>query len=115
MKDCIAAVESAFADMPSGRTIPAGVLGSHVADGGFHVKTAGLIGRAAYFAAKINANFPLNPSRSGRPRFKESSSSTTQRTATRSPLWTRRRSRACERRRQRQWRRSISRVRTPRR
>jgi alanine dehydrogenase len=66
MRDCIAAVEAAFA-APRGSTIPAGVLGTHVADGGFHVKTAGLLGRSPYFVAKINANFPLNPSRSGRP------------------------------------------------
>jgi len=31
------------------------------------VKTAGLLGRSPYFATKVNANFPLNPSRSGRP------------------------------------------------
>jgi alanine dehydrogenase len=67
MKDCIAAVEAALAAAANDATIPAAVLGSHVADGGFHVKTAGLLGDAAYFAAKINANFPHNPSRSGRP------------------------------------------------
>jgi ornithine cyclodeaminase/alanine dehydrogenase-like protein (mu-crystallin family) len=66
MADCIAGVEAAFAAVAKGDTIPAGVLGSHVADGGFHVKTAGLVGPTAYFAAKINANFPQNPSRSGR-------------------------------------------------
>jgi alanine dehydrogenase len=46
------------------------VLGTHVVDGGFHVKTAGLVGSAgarAYFAAKINANFPGNPARHGLP------------------------------------------------
>jgi alanine dehydrogenase len=67
MKDCIAAVEAAFAAVSKGKTTQSGVLGSHVAEGGFHVKTAGLLGNAAYFAAKINANFPMNPSRSGRP------------------------------------------------
>src|SRR5204863_7870654 len=67
MRDCVGAVEAAFVAAATGRTIPAGVLGSHVTDGGFHVKTAGLLGDAAYFAAKINANFPQNPSRSGRP------------------------------------------------
>lgn len=67
MKDCVAAVEAAFAAVANGKTIPAGILGSHVADGGFHVKTAGLHRGSAYFAAKINANFPANPSRSGRP------------------------------------------------
>src|SRR6266567_1553112 len=67
MRDCIAAVEAAFVAAATGRTIPAGVLGSHVNGGGFHVKTAGLLGEPPYFAAKINANFPQNSSRSGRP------------------------------------------------
>jgi ornithine cyclodeaminase/alanine dehydrogenase-like protein (mu-crystallin family) len=67
MRDCIAAVEAAFVAAATGHTIPAGVSGSHVNGGGFHVKTAGLLGEPAYFAAKINANFPQNPSRSGRP------------------------------------------------
>lgn len=66
MRDCIAAVEAAFG-APVSATIPAGVLGSHAADGGFHVKTAGLLSGSPYFAAKINANFPMNPSRTGRP------------------------------------------------
>lgn len=65
--DCIAAVEAAFAASTKGGTIPAGALGTHVAHGGFHVKTAGLSGAAPYFAAKVNANFPGNPSQSGLP------------------------------------------------
>jgi ornithine cyclodeaminase/alanine dehydrogenase-like protein (mu-crystallin family) len=60
MADCIAAVESAFAMQAQGDAISPGVLGSHVSGGGFHVKTAGLLGRRPYFAAKINANFPGN-------------------------------------------------------
>lgn len=67
MRDCVTAVEAAFAASSVDRTIAAGVLGSHVTDGGFHVKTAGILGAASYFAAKINANFPKNPARSGRP------------------------------------------------
>ena len=67
MRDCIDAVEAAFLAAATGRTIRAGVLGSHVDGGGFHVKTAGLLGEPPYFAAKINANFPENPSRCGRP------------------------------------------------
>ena len=57
--DCIAAVEKAFASHANGE-LPAapGVLGSHVAAGGFHVKTAALGSDPGYFAAKINANFP---------------------------------------------------------
>ena len=66
--DCIAAVEKAFASHANGE-LPAapGVLGSHVATGGFHVKTAALGSNPGYFAAKINANFPNNPGRHGLP------------------------------------------------
>ena len=65
--DCIAAVEAAFTQDAAGQAIPADVLGAHVRDGGFHIKTAGLLGAPSYFAAKINANFPANPARSGLP------------------------------------------------
>jgi len=66
--DCIAAVERAFAAFANGE-LPAGpgVLGAHVPDGGFHVKTAALGAAPGYFAAKINANFPGNPDRHGLP------------------------------------------------
>jgi ornithine cyclodeaminase/alanine dehydrogenase-like protein (mu-crystallin family) len=43
------------------------VLGVPAADGGFHIKAAGLIGERSYFAAKTNANFPDNPRRFGLP------------------------------------------------
>jgi len=66
--DCIAAVERAFAAHATGE-LPAapGVLGVHVADGGFHVKTATLGSGPGYHAAKINANFPANPDRHSSP------------------------------------------------
>lgn len=68
MDECIDAVEDAFRQHALGRSIPPGVLGSHVAGGGFHVKTAGLIGdQRSVFVAKVNANFPGNPSRFGLP------------------------------------------------
>ena len=62
--DCIVAVEKAFAAHANGE-LPAapGVLGAHVAAGGFHVKTAALGSDPGYFAAKINSNFPGNPGR----------------------------------------------------
>jgi len=69
MNACITAVDEAFRAHADGATLPPGVLGTHVTDGGFHVKTAGLRdarGRA-YFAMKINANFPGNPARRGLP------------------------------------------------
>ena len=67
MDACIAALESAFRADAEGRTIAAGVLGTHVAGGGFHVKTAGLLGERPRFAMKVNANFPGNPARHGLP------------------------------------------------
>lgn len=67
MRDCVAAVEAAFMGEARGQTIPAGVLGSRVKGGAFHVKTAGVHGARAYYVAKINANFPDNPRRFGLP------------------------------------------------
>jgi ornithine cyclodeaminase/alanine dehydrogenase-like protein (mu-crystallin family) len=61
---CIAAIEDAFRRYGEGRVPPTGILGMHAAEGGFHVK-AGFLG--AHFAAKLNANFPQNPSRHGLP------------------------------------------------
>lgn len=69
MDACIATVDAAFRAHAAGETLPPGVLGTHVPDGGFHTKTAGLVGARArsYFAAKTNANFPANPVRFGLP------------------------------------------------
>ena len=69
MDACIAAVDAAFRAHAEGATLRPGVLGTHVPDGGFHVKTAGLRGASGrwYFAMKINANFPGNPARNGLP------------------------------------------------
>ena len=67
MDSCITAVEAAFHAQADGATIPSAVLGTHVPEGGFHVKAAGLTRDRAYYAAKINANFPGNPARHGLP------------------------------------------------
>jgi alanine dehydrogenase len=69
MSDCIDAVERGFLSHARGDTIPAGVLGTHVDHGGFHVKAAGLrdAGGRPIYAAKVNANFPSNPDRNGLP------------------------------------------------
>ncbi|MEO8452424.1 MAG: ornithine cyclodeaminase family protein, partial [Gemmatimonadota bacterium] len=64
MADCIVAVEQAFMQYARGQLpVAPGVLGAHFRDGGFHVKTAGAGLDPCYFAAKINANFPFNPTR----------------------------------------------------
>ena len=67
MSACIAAVEEVFVAHSEQLTIAPGVLGAHVANGGFHVKTAGARMSRGYFAAKVNANFPQNPVRRGLP------------------------------------------------
>jgi ornithine cyclodeaminase/alanine dehydrogenase-like protein (mu-crystallin family) len=68
LRDCIAAVETAFRLHAEGRTLGPGVLGVPAGHrGGFHIKAAGLLGPRGYFAAKTNANFPDNPERLGLP------------------------------------------------
>ena len=69
VRDCIAAVERAFVSHSRGGTLGPAILGVHVPGGGFHVKAAGLAleARPTVFAAKINANFPGNPTRHGLP------------------------------------------------
>jgi ornithine cyclodeaminase/alanine dehydrogenase-like protein (mu-crystallin family) len=63
----IEAVEMAFRLLGEGKVARPETLGVHVAEGGFHVKAgAANVGRP-WFAAKINANFPRNPERSGLP------------------------------------------------
>jgi len=65
--ECISAVEHAFGEHALGKTSPPGILGMHVPDGSFHIKAALLTRDRAYFAAKVNANFPGNPSHHGLP------------------------------------------------
>lgn len=67
IRTCIDAVERAFKQRGEGRPSPSGVLGLHGSGGGFHVKAAMLDLSRPYFAAKINANFPSNPSTNGLP------------------------------------------------
>lgn len=67
VEECIGAVEQAFKLYAEGKTTPPGLLGIHARGGVFHIK-AGLLelGRS-YFAAKVNANFPLNTKMFGLP------------------------------------------------
>jgi alanine dehydrogenase len=64
---CISAVEHAFRLRGEGSASPSGVLGIHVADGGFHAKAAFLQLTRPYFVVKVNANFPGNPVTHGLP------------------------------------------------
>lgn len=63
LQDCIAAVEQAFHDYDAGRLAKSASLAVRGEHGTFHVKAA----RSTVFAAKINANFPGNPSQYGLP------------------------------------------------
>jgi alanine dehydrogenase len=67
MESCIDAVERAFRLHATNATLEPAVLGTHVPGGGFHVKVAGLLGERPLYAAKVNANFPRNPSENGLP------------------------------------------------
>ena len=61
---CMEAVEDAFGMHARGKVPEPGILGLHHGAGSFHVKAGflNLDGRA-YFAAKLNANFPGNPAK----------------------------------------------------
>jgi ornithine cyclodeaminase/alanine dehydrogenase-like protein (mu-crystallin family) len=70
--DCIDAVENAFRLLGAGQAERPESMGLHAPPaGGFHVKAgmlcAGGEGGRRYFAAKVNGNFPENPSRLGLP------------------------------------------------
>lgn len=62
-----AAIADALREELAGLTIPASVMGTHVEQGGFHVKTAGLRRAPPYFAVKVNANYPRDPTARGLP------------------------------------------------
>ena len=67
IQDCIAAVETVFKLHGEGKTQTPGILGVHASEGGFHIKAGLLDLNRAYFAAKMNANFPQNAKRFGLP------------------------------------------------
>ena len=64
MRDCIEAVEAGFRLLAEGG-VEQGVLGIHTGAGGFHLKAAAVRAPRSYFVAKLNGNFPDNPSRHG--------------------------------------------------
>ncbi len=67
LEECITAVELAFRLHGEGKTIPPAVVGLQVPNGGFHIKAGVLSLSRNYFAAKVNANFPENPTRFALP------------------------------------------------
>ena len=67
IEECTEAVEHVFRLYGEGKTQTPGVLGVRAREGGFHIKAGVLQLNRTYFAAKINANFPQNPTRIGLP------------------------------------------------
>lgn len=67
LDECNTAVEDAFRRHATGIAGAPGVLGIYVEGGGFHIKAAALALERPYFAAKLNANFPMNGPRHGLP------------------------------------------------
>ena len=70
MAECIEAIEQAFR-ISASAPIASGILGMSAPGGGFHIKAALLpnhpVRPTGYFAAKVNANFPGNPTANGLP------------------------------------------------
>jgi alanine dehydrogenase len=67
LDECIRAVEHAFRLHGEGKVSPPSVVSIHGTDGSFHIKAGVLKSRRAYFAAKVNGNFPNNHERFGLP------------------------------------------------
>jgi ornithine cyclodeaminase/alanine dehydrogenase-like protein (mu-crystallin family) len=65
--DCARVVEDAFRLRAGGRAPAPAVASVPAATGGFHVKAAALKTERAWFAAKVNGNFPDNQQREGLP------------------------------------------------
>jgi alanine dehydrogenase len=67
LAECIDAVEKVFHWQGERKIPPSGILGVRTQSGGLHVKTACLSGAKKYIVAKLNANFPQNYRRFGKP------------------------------------------------
>lgn len=67
MSSCIEVVTDAFRARGGGRPAPSGVLGLPLDGGSLHAKIARFDRARPYVAAKINANFPRNPTERGLP------------------------------------------------
>jgi alanine dehydrogenase len=62
MRECIDAVEKMFRALGEGSLPAPGILGIKSENGGLHIKAAHLPGDRDYIVAKLNTNFPRNPS-----------------------------------------------------
>lgn len=67
IEECIAGVEEAFRLRALGKAEAPHVLGVHLPEGGFHIKSGTLRLGRHYFVSKTNANFPNNRTRHSLP------------------------------------------------
>src|SRR5688572_9603061 len=67
IEECMDAVEAAFKMFAEGKASPPKVLGIHTSSGGLHIKAGVMNLNSNYIVAKLNSNFPGNPSRHNLP------------------------------------------------
>jgi alanine dehydrogenase len=67
IEECMDSVEAAFKMFAEGRADPPKVLGIHTSNGGLHIKTGVMKLTNNYIVAKMNSNFPGNPSKLNLP------------------------------------------------
>ncbi len=65
--DAVDAIQRAFRDLDRGGIGPSHSLGLSATDGSFHVKACASNQAGGIFVAKVNANFPANPTLHGLP------------------------------------------------
>jgi alanine dehydrogenase len=63
INECMDAVEVAFRMFAEGKASPPKVLGIHTTNGGLHIKAGVMSLNNHYIVAKMNSNFPDNPSK----------------------------------------------------
>jgi alanine dehydrogenase len=67
IEECMDSVEAAFKMFAEGKADPPKVLGLHTSDGGLHIKAGVMNLNGNYIVAKMNSNFPGNPSKHNLP------------------------------------------------
>ena len=67
IEECMDSVEAAFKLFAEGKASPPKVLGIHTSNGGLHIKAGVMNLNSNYIIAKMNSNFPGNPSKLNLP------------------------------------------------
>ncbi len=67
IEECMESVEAAFKMFAEGKASPPKVLGIHTSTGGLHIEAGVMNLNSNYIVAKMNSNFPGNPSKLNLP------------------------------------------------